>query len=230
MTSLLSVRPGLGLNFESQNTNRATASANLPKCCCHDIKSVLGQNVWSEEIKTVGRVCCCVKRLTLAFVAQATLSAARLSWRPWTCPGTGAWAELCKACWVNSSPHCGSSTWWPAISLRVTLLFWVLTEISHNSTVKTITAVTMTSRSRGTCSPCRSLSLSGGIVSALRSLCVLDVSCNPQLAQEVGGFSQLTAALCHAASIATLRFHACGLTAHSVDALSRRFYFYSHST
>lgn len=67
-------------------------------------------------------------------------------------------------------------------------------------------------------------------MSALHSLCVLDVSCNPQLTQEVGGFSQLTAALCHAASITTLRFHACGLTADSVDVLSRRFYFYSHYT
>lgn len=77
------------------------------------------------------RLCCCVKQLTFAFVAQATLSAARLSWRPWTCPGTGVWAELCKACWVNSSPCCGSSTWWPAISLHLTLLFWVILELAR---------------------------------------------------------------------------------------------------
>lgn len=67
-------------------------------------------------------------------------------------------------------------------------------------------------------------SLSGGMVSALHRLCVLDVSCNPQLTQEVdgGGFRALTSSLCHAASLTTLRLQACGLTADSLEALSRK--------
>ncbi|XP_073344116.1 leucine-rich repeat-containing protein 31 [Pagrus major] len=66
----------------------------------------------------------------------------------------------------------------------------------------------------------------GGMVSALHRLCVLDVSCNPQLTQEVdgggggGGFRELTSSLCHAASLTTLRLQACGLTTDSLEALS----------
>ncbi|TKS87360.1 Leucine-rich repeat-containing protein 31 [Collichthys lucidus] len=61
----------------------------------------------------------------------------------------------------------------------------------------------------------------GGVVSALPRLCVLDVSCNPQLTQEVdvGGFTALASSLSHAASVTTLRFHACGLTPDGLDAL-----------
>ncbi|TKS87346.1 Leucine-rich repeat-containing protein 31 [Collichthys lucidus] len=63
--------------------------------------------------------------------------------------------------------------------------------------------------------------LLGGVVSALPRLCVLDVSCNPQLTQEVdvGGFTALASSLSHAASVTTLRFHACGLTPDGLDAL-----------
>lgn len=63
-------------------------------------------------------------------------------------------------------------------------------------------------------------------MSALHRLCVLDVSCNPQLTQEVdgggGGFRALTSSLCHAASLTTLRLQACGLTADSLEALSKK--------
>ncbi|CAK6973101.1 leucine-rich repeat-containing protein 31 [Scomber scombrus] len=62
----------------------------------------------------------------------------------------------------------------------------------------------------------------GGMVSALSTLCVLDVSCNPRLAQEVegvGGFRELTSSLSHASSLSTLRLQACGLTADGLDAL-----------
>ncbi|XP_067433788.1 leucine-rich repeat-containing protein 31 [Thunnus thynnus] len=67
----------------------------------------------------------------------------------------------------------------------------------------------------------------GGMVSDLSRLCVLDVSCNPQLTQEVdtsgggsgGGFRELAAALSHASSLSTLRLQACGLTADCLDAL-----------
>lgn len=65
-------------------------------------------------------------------------------------------------------------------------------------------------------------------MSALHRLCVLDVSCNPQLTQEVdgggggGGFRALTSSLCHAASLTTLRLQACGLTADSLEALSEK--------
>ncbi|XP_078136950.1 leucine-rich repeat-containing protein 31 isoform X1 [Sander vitreus] len=61
----------------------------------------------------------------------------------------------------------------------------------------------------------------GGMVSSLPKLCVLDVSCNPQLTQEVdaGGFRALASSLCHAASLTALRLQACGLTADSLDAL-----------
>ncbi|TMS01578.1 Leucine-rich repeat-containing protein 31 [Larimichthys crocea] len=63
--------------------------------------------------------------------------------------------------------------------------------------------------------------LLGGVVSALPRLCVLDVSCNPQLTQEVdvGGFTALASSLSHAASVTTLRLHACGLTPDGLDAL-----------
>lgn len=62
-------------------------------------------------------------------------------------------------------------------------------------------------------------------MSALPGLCVLDVSCNPQLAQEVdvGGFRELASSLSHATSLTALRFQACGLTADSLEALSKRF-------
>ncbi|XP_032360280.1 leucine-rich repeat-containing protein 31 [Etheostoma spectabile] len=61
----------------------------------------------------------------------------------------------------------------------------------------------------------------GGMVSSLPRLTVLDVSCNPQLAQDVdaGGFRALASSLCHAASLTTLRLQACGLTPDSLDSL-----------
>ncbi|KAG7231348.1 hypothetical protein INR49_012188 [Caranx melampygus] len=67
----------------------------------------------------------------------------------------------------------------------------------------------------------------GGIVSTLPGLSVLDVSCNPQLAQEVddGGFRELAASLSHATSLAVLRLQGCGLTAsclHSLGGLLQR--------
>nr|XP_019933954.1 PREDICTED: leucine-rich repeat-containing protein 31-like [Paralichthys olivaceus] len=65
----------------------------------------------------------------------------------------------------------------------------------------------------------------GGVLSALPRLSVLDVSCNPQLSQEVvggGGFSDLAASLSHATSLTTLRLQACGLSTDHLDALGRR--------
>lgn len=61
----------------------------------------------------------------------------------------------------------------------------------------------------------------GGSVPLLPKLCVLDASCNPQLAQEAeaGGFGELAASLSHAVSLSTLRLQACGLTPHSLHAL-----------
>ncbi|XP_070841858.1 leucine-rich repeat-containing protein 31 [Chaetodon trifascialis] len=61
----------------------------------------------------------------------------------------------------------------------------------------------------------------GGMLSTLHRLCVLDVSCNPQLTQEVdaGGFREMASSLSHAASLTTLRLQACSLTADSLDAL-----------
>ncbi|XP_054863342.1 leucine-rich repeat-containing protein 31 isoform X2 [Amphiprion ocellaris] len=61
----------------------------------------------------------------------------------------------------------------------------------------------------------------GGVVAALPRLSLLDVSCNPQLSQEVdaGGFKQLAASLSHATNLTTLRLQACGLTANGIDAL-----------
>lgn len=60
-------------------------------------------------------------------------------------------------------------------------------------------------------------------MSALHRLCVLDVSCNPQLTQEVdaGGFREMASSLSHAASLTTLRLQACGLTTDSLDALGK---------
>ncbi|XP_034561685.1 leucine-rich repeat-containing protein 31 isoform X2 [Notolabrus celidotus] len=64
----------------------------------------------------------------------------------------------------------------------------------------------------------------GGLVSALPSLGVLDVSCNPQLSQDGddggGGFVELASSLSHANSLTTLRLQACGLTEDGLDALS----------
>lgn len=62
-------------------------------------------------------------------------------------------------------------------------------------------------------------------MAALPRLSVLDVSCNPQLSQEVGagGFRELGAALSHCTALTTLRFQACGLTTHCLDVLGRRF-------
>ncbi|KAM6908560.1 leucine-rich repeat-containing protein 31 [Lycodopsis pacificus] len=61
----------------------------------------------------------------------------------------------------------------------------------------------------------------GGIVSAVSALCVLDVSCNPRLAQEVdaGGFVALASSLAHAGGLATLGLQACGLRPDSLQAL-----------
>ncbi|XP_074549898.1 leucine-rich repeat-containing protein 31 [Halichoeres trimaculatus] len=62
----------------------------------------------------------------------------------------------------------------------------------------------------------------GGLVSALPSLSVLDVSCNPQLSQDGdnNGFMELASSLSHANSLTTLRLQACGLTSDSLEALS----------
>ncbi|MED6287351.1 hypothetical protein CHARACLAT_015469 [Characodon lateralis] len=61
----------------------------------------------------------------------------------------------------------------------------------------------------------------GGTVAVLPKICVLDVSCNPRLTQEVeaGGFKELAASISHAVSLTTLRLQACGLTPDSLDAL-----------
>nr|XP_040023445.1 leucine-rich repeat-containing protein 31 isoform X3 [Gasterosteus aculeatus aculeatus] len=60
-----------------------------------------------------------------------------------------------------------------------------------------------------------------GMVSAAPGLCVLDLSCNPQLAQEVdaGGFMALASRLPHAAALATLRLQDCGLRPGDLEAL-----------
>uniref|UniRef100_A0A3Q0RJH2 Leucine rich repeat containing 31 n=1 Tax=Amphilophus citrinellus TaxID=61819 RepID=A0A3Q0RJH2_AMPCI len=67
-----------------------------------------------------------------------------------------------------------------------------------------------------------------GMVAALPRLCVLDVSCNDELTQEVdsGGFRELAASLSHATSLTSLRLQACGLTADSLDALGTNIYFF----
>uniref|UniRef100_A0A3Q1EC23 Leucine rich repeat containing 31 n=1 Tax=Acanthochromis polyacanthus TaxID=80966 RepID=A0A3Q1EC23_9TELE len=61
----------------------------------------------------------------------------------------------------------------------------------------------------------------GGVVAALPRLSLLDVSCNPQLSQEVdvGGFKQLASSLSHTTNLTTLRLQACGLTADGLYAL-----------
>ncbi|XP_008395122.1 leucine-rich repeat-containing protein 31 [Poecilia reticulata] len=61
----------------------------------------------------------------------------------------------------------------------------------------------------------------GGLVAVLPKLCVLDVSCNPRLTQEVdaGGFGQLAASLSHAVSLIVLRLQACGLKPDDLEAL-----------
>ncbi|KAL6097524.1 lrrc31 [Pungitius sinensis] len=60
-----------------------------------------------------------------------------------------------------------------------------------------------------------------GTVSAVPGLCVLDLSCNPQLAQEVdaGGFAALASRLPHAAALAALRLQDCGLRPGGLEAL-----------
>uniref|UniRef100_H2LBW5 Leucine rich repeat containing 31 n=1 Tax=Oryzias latipes TaxID=8090 RepID=H2LBW5_ORYLA len=62
----------------------------------------------------------------------------------------------------------------------------------------------------------------GGMVATLPRLCVLDVSCNPQLSEDSNGvgFRQFAAALSKATPLTTLRLQACGLTADSLAALS----------
>ncbi|XP_059183057.1 leucine-rich repeat-containing protein 31 [Centropristis striata] len=64
-------------------------------------------------------------------------------------------------------------------------------------------------------------SVLGGMLCDLSRLCVLDVSCNPRLSQEVdaGGFVSLASSLSHAASLTTLRLQACGLQPDSLEAL-----------
>ncbi|XP_029979266.1 leucine-rich repeat-containing protein 31 [Sphaeramia orbicularis] len=61
----------------------------------------------------------------------------------------------------------------------------------------------------------------GSAVSSLSRLCVLDVSCNPQLAQEVasGGFEELAVALGHASALSTLRLQGCGLSTDRLHVL-----------
>ena len=62
---------------------------------------------------------------------------------------------------------------------------------------------------------------SGAMLFALPRLCVLDVSCNPRLTQDGGGFTELVSSLSHASSLCTLRLQACGLTADGLDALGK---------
>lgn len=61
-------------------------------------------------------------------------------------------------------------------------------------------------------------------MSTLPGLSVLDVSCNPKLAQEVddSGFRELAASLSHTASLTVLRLQGCGLTADCLHSLGRR--------
>lgn len=69
--------------------------------------------------------------------------------------------------------------------------------------------------------------LSGGMVATLPRLCVLDVSCNPQLVKDSNGaaFNQFAASLSQATPLTTLRLQACGLTADSLAALGERLFF-----
>ncbi|XP_029001471.1 leucine-rich repeat-containing protein 31 isoform X2 [Betta splendens] len=61
----------------------------------------------------------------------------------------------------------------------------------------------------------------GEAAAALPTLCVLDVSCNPQLTQgaDAGGFRELASGLAGAAALTTLRLQACGLTPGCLHAL-----------
>uniref|UniRef100_A0A3P9M7L3 Leucine rich repeat containing 31 n=1 Tax=Oryzias latipes TaxID=8090 RepID=A0A3P9M7L3_ORYLA len=61
----------------------------------------------------------------------------------------------------------------------------------------------------------------GGMVATLPRLCVLDVSCNPQLSEDSNGvgFGHFASALSKATPLTTLRLQACGLTADSLAAL-----------
>ncbi|RVE59152.1 hypothetical protein OJAV_G00201160 [Oryzias javanicus] len=61
----------------------------------------------------------------------------------------------------------------------------------------------------------------GGMVATLPRLCVLDVSCNPQLVKDSNGaaFNQFAASLSQATPLTTLRLQASGLTADSLAAL-----------
>lgn len=66
------------------------------------------------------------------------------------------------------------------------------------------------------------------MVATLPRLCVLDVSCNPQLSEDSNGvgFRQFAAALSKATPLTTLRLQACGLTADSLAALSKRLFYF----
>ncbi|XP_072234505.1 leucine-rich repeat-containing protein 31 isoform X2 [Leuresthes tenuis] len=61
----------------------------------------------------------------------------------------------------------------------------------------------------------------GGMAAVLPRLCVLDISCNPRLTQEVdaGGFTDLATSLSQTISLTTLRLQSCGLMADCLDAL-----------
>uniref|UniRef100_A0A3P8WCW1 Leucine rich repeat containing 31 n=1 Tax=Cynoglossus semilaevis TaxID=244447 RepID=A0A3P8WCW1_CYNSE len=64
----------------------------------------------------------------------------------------------------------------------------------------------------------------GGALCAQPRLCVLDISSNPQLTQEVEGgcFRDMAAALSNATSLTTLRLHDCGLSSACVSLTSLR--------
>lgn len=66
--------------------------------------------------------------------------------------------------------------------------------------------------------------LLGGALCAQPRLCVLDISSNPQLTQEVEGgcFRDMAAALSNATSLTTLRLHDCGLSTDHLNDLGRR--------
>ena len=61
----------------------------------------------------------------------------------------------------------------------------------------------------------------------LPSLCVLDVSGNPLLAEDTqesdsGGFGQLAASLSHAPGLSKLVLQGCGLTSHGLKSLGTK--------
>lgn len=66
--------------------------------------------------------------------------------------------------------------------------------------------------------------LLGGALCAQPRICVLDISSNPQLTQEVedGCFRDMAAALSNATSLTTLRLHDCGLSTDHLNDLGRR--------